>query len=160
MKRFLIFVVFVILTGFGLVGCKGDNGITSQNQSIDQSQDDANISNPSDPGNTDTSDPGTSNENASAICYANNFVGEKFHVVEYQNLIITADIDPTNCRLLNDRLKGEVRRSGVRDLREFVGDVRGIHGNQITIYTGSLPKSCLPKKGEALKIIWKTRRRG
>ena len=154
MKRSLIFVVLVILTGFGFVGCKSDNGITSQNLVIDPPQDDSNNSTPSSPSDTDTPPSST---DAKDICYANNFTGEKFHVVEYKNLIITADINPTNCRLLNDRLKGEIRRSGARDLKEFVGDVRAIHGDQITIYTGSLPKNTLPKVGEALKIVWKVR---
>jgi hypothetical protein len=149
MKPFLILVAFVCLTFWG---CSGDNGVTSQNQNsiANPSQDQTTTQPPADQNQTVT-------EQQSPICYANNFVGQSFQVISYKNNVITADIALINCTLTNSRLKGEVRRPHTRGIREFVGDARHIHGNQITIFTGTLPKSCHPKKGETLKMIWKPR---
>ena len=152
MKRFLIVDAFVCL---GLYGCGGDNGVTSQNQvpSIDPAQNQTTPPVPA-PGQNPTS-----TDQQSPICYANNFVGQTFQVVSYKNNVITADIAPINCTLNHPRLKGEVRRPHTRGIREFVGDARHIQGNEITIFTGTLPKICRPRKGETLKMIWKPRRR-
>ena len=158
MKRVLFLVVFVAIAAVFFAGCKEDTVTTSQNQPPAQPSEEPS-GNPTPPDDPDTTEPDLQQPvDSEKICYANNFAGEKFRVVEYADKIIVASKEPTNCRLLNDRLKGEVRRGGVRGLREFVGDVRAIHGNRITIYTGKLPALCLPKKGETLKVIWKGRR--
>ena len=149
MKRFLILVAFVCLTCWG---CGGDNGVTPPNQTAD-----ANPGVASAP--PETNQTSATESVRSPICYANNFVGQSFRVVSYKNHVITADIAVVNCTQQNSRLKGEVRRPHTRGIHEFVGDSRGIQGNKITIFTGTLPKSCLPKKGETLKMIWKARRR-
>jgi hypothetical protein len=154
-RRFIILAVLVATAGL-FTACKEDTITAQQEQPVAQAFD-----NPAESPAADDGDP-LEPESAltpNALCYANNFTGEKFRVVSYSNKVIVANKEPINCRLKNDRLKGEVRRGGVGGIREFVGDVRAIRGNRITIYTGSLPKLCLPKKGEVLKIIWKPRRR-
>ena len=156
MKCFLCFAALFILTGW-LIGCGGDSVTTSQNQAptVPTVPSDT----PPAPPPDDTDVPVPSSGNPKDICHANNFEGEEFRVVGYANNIITANIQPVDCKSFNDLLKGEVRREGVRGLMEFVGDARRIHANEITIYTGRLPAMCLPKKGEKLKIIWKARRK-
>jgi hypothetical protein len=159
MKRFLILAAFVCLAFWG---CNGDNGVTSQNQisSLTTPQNETIAPPPASDQNQNASDQSLLSEDArSPICYANNFVGQTFHVVKYQNRVITADIAPVNCSLTHPNLKGEVRRPHTRGIREFVGDARRIQGDRITLFTGSLPKSCRPKKGETLKMIWKLRRK-
>ena len=153
MKRLLVLLLFLPLSYWG---CGGDNGVTSQNQTatINQEQIAPPASTPS-----ETNETPTTESARSPICYANNFVGQTFHVVSYKNKVITADIAVVNCTLQNPRLKGEVRRPHTRGILEFVGDARQIHGTEITIFTGTLPRACRPKKGETLKMIWKARRR-
>ena len=85
-------------------------------------------------------------------CDANNFNTNFFTVVAVAGNTITADQSFREC----PGLCGEVRRPGGVGIREFVGDIVGISGPNITINTGSLPASTRPEAGERLNIVWRT----
>lgn len=84
-------------------------------------------------------------------CDANNFNTNYFTVVAVSGNTITADQSFREC----PGLCGEVRRPGGAGIREFVGDITGINGANISINTGSLPASTRPEVGERLNIVWR-----
>src|SRR5687768_15159426 len=100
MTRVFMLVIALAVFGFAMMGCKEDNTISSSVPTPDQSENNDSVpQTPSEPpeDNEDTS-PGSDAE-PDEICFANNFAGEKFRVVSYQDKIIEADREPINCRL-------------------------------------------------------------
>lgn len=85
-------------------------------------------------------------------CDANNFNTNFFTVVSVSGNTIVADQSFSMC----PRLCGEVRRPGASGLREFVGDITGISGTNISINSGGLPASSAPEAGERLNIVWRS----
>ncbi len=73
-----------------------------------------------------------------------------FTVLAVSGLTITANVTFQNC----PGRSGEIRRQGVSGLKEFVGDVVTLSGNQVTFNPGTLPASCLPVVGEDLYLLW------
>lgn len=83
------------------------------------------------------------------ICAGNDFDGQPFDVVDVSGRVITGDVTFEEC----PGLCGEIRRNAV-GIREFVGDVDGVSGNQLTYSPGNLPASTAPEVGESLRVIW------
>lgn len=83
------------------------------------------------------------------VCQGNNFDGQTFSVVAVSGRVITSDTTFVEC----PGLCGEIRRNAA-GIREFVGDVDEVSGNQVTYDPGNLPASTAPEVGESLRVIW------